>query len=66
MVTMILESNMGLLKVTFWHSIVGKYINHSTGFFFLSQIIFDYILYNGWYELPLEMLIKNTPQTFVL
>ena len=55
------QSNIGL-----WHSIVDKYINHLTGFFFISQIIFDYIFYHGWFELPLEMLIKNTLQTFVL
>ena len=38
----------------------GQIYQSHNGIFFVSQIIFDYIFDYGWYDLPLDVLIKQT------
>ena len=58
---MILESSTLLEKtlalMVLYH---GQIYQSHNGIFFVPQIIFDYIFDHGWYDLPLDVLIKQT------
>ena len=58
---MILESSTLLEKTLAYGAVSWTNISLShNGIFFVSQIIFDYIFDHGWYDLPLDVLIKQT------
>ena len=57
---MILESSTLLEKTLAYGAVSWTNISISQWDFFLSQIIFDYIFDHGWYDLPLDVLIKQT------
>ena len=57
---MILESSTLREETLAYGAVSWTNISITQQDFFSSQIIFDYIFDHGWYDLPLDVLIKQT------